>query len=146
MAYVFETAVENPQVDENIGLGVRLTNLDSVFQTVYEVRTQVKENLKTLLLTRIGERYMQPTFGTNLLNIVFQPNAIQLKEEIIDILVTPINVWLPYISIDETNIVTAEDDPNLPHQVSISLSYSIQNFSTDSITIFANNDNTITVV
>ena len=145
MAFVFETVTENNS-ENQIGIGVKFTNENSIFRTLYTVREQVKENLKTLLLTRIGERYMQPNFGTNLLNIIFEPNTDQIKEEIQDALIDPINRWLPYIIIEESKIVTAEEDPTLPHQIAISLTYSIQNFSTDSITIFANNDNTITVV
>lgn len=143
MAFVFETVTEN--ISENqIGIGVKFTNEDSVFRTLYTVREQSKENLKTLLLTRIGERYMQPSFGTNLLNIIFEPNNDQIKEAILDALNDPISRWIPYITIEETKIVTAEEDPSLPHQITISLTYSVQN-SIDSITIFANNDNTITV-
>ena len=89
---------------------------------------------------------MQPTFGTRLLEIIFQPNTHDLKPEIEDILVEPINSWLPYIVIDGIDITTAEDTPNLPYQTQISILYSIQNFSTDTITIFANNDNTLSVV
>jgi phage baseplate assembly protein W len=146
MAYVVETQPVIPVDQQSIGLGVRFTNLDSIFQTIYTTNEQVKENLKTLLLTRIGERYMQPSFGTNLLNIVFEPNTEQIKEVISDILIDPINTWLPYIVIENLNVTTAEDDPTLPYHVSISLTYTINDFSTDTITFNVNNDNTITVV
>lgn len=147
MAYVFESTVQTSNVDvaRNTALGVRLTNLNSIFQSIYTIPEQVRENLKTLLLTQIGERYMQPEFGTNLLAIVFQPNVDELKQDIREILQSAISTWLPYINIVQLDITTTEDDPTLVHHVLISLSYSIANYSTESIKIYVNNDNTITV-
>jgi len=144
MAFVYENITNN--LSSDTGIGVSLSNLDSVFSTVYTPQQQVHENLKTLLLTRIGERYMQPTYGTRLLEIIFQPNTYELKPEIEDILVESINFWLPYILIDSIDITTAEDDPNLPYQIRVSILYSVQYFEAKTITIFANNDNTLSVV
>ena len=76
----------------------------------------------------------------------FQPNTYKLKPEIEDIVVESINFWLPYILIDSIDITTAEDDPNLPYQIRVSILYSVQNFEEKTITIFANNDNTLSVV
>ena len=148
MAYVFESTVEtsNTDVSRNTAIGARLTNLNSVFQSVYTVPVQVRENLKTLLLTQIGERYMQPEFGTNLLAILFEPNVTELKEDIQDTLVSAISRWLPYINIEQIEITTNEDDPTLVHQVIVSLSYAITNYSTESIVVYVNNDNTVSVV
>lgn len=148
MAFVYENITDNNSnlIQSEIGLGVKLSNLDSTFITLYTAQQQTQENLKTLLLTRVGERYMQPTYGTRLLDIIFQPNTNELKPEIEDILVGPINFWLPYISIEAIDIVTAEDDPSLMHQIQISIRYSINNFGESTITIFANNDNTLSVV
>ena len=95
MAFVYENITNN--LSSDTGIGVSLSNLDSVFSTVYTPQQQVHENLKTLLLTRIGERYMQPTYGTRLLEIIFQPNTYELKPEIEDILVESINFWLPVV-------------------------------------------------
>jgi phage baseplate assembly protein W len=149
MAYVFESTIQDSNINNvsnNTALGIRLTNLNSIFQSVYTVPEQVRENLKTLLLTQIGERYMQPEFGTNLLAIIFEPNVGELKADIQDILESAISTWLPYVSIEQLNIVTTEDDPTLMHHVLISLTYSIRNYSTDSIKIYVNNDNTVSVV
>ena len=144
MAFVYENITNN--LSSDTGIGVSLSNLDTIFSTVYTPQQQVHENLKTLLLTRIGERYMQPDYGTRLLEIIFQPNTYKLKPEIEDIVVESINFWLPYILIDSIDITTAEDDPNLPYQIRVSILYSVQNFEEKTITIFANNDNTLSVV
>lgn len=147
MAYVFESTIESSNVDvtRSTALGVRLTSLDSIFQSVYTIPEQVRENLKTLLLTQIGERYMQPEFGTNLLAVVFEPNVSELKQDIQEILQSAISTWLPYINIAQLDITTTEDDPSLMYHVLISFSYSIAGYSTESIKIYVNNDNTVTV-
>ena len=74
MAYVFIDRTINSNNNE-IALGVSISNSNSLFNSLYDLRLQVRENLKTLLLTRKGERYMSPTFGTDLLDIIFQPNV-----------------------------------------------------------------------
>ena len=146
MAFVYENIAQAVDSVNEIVLGVKFTNANSIFKTIYSVREQAKENLKNLLFTRVGERYMQPTFGTNLLNLLFEPNTIQIKEDVSEILVEPINIWLPYISIENVNVITAEEEPTLPHLLSITIIYNIENFSTDSIVVYANNDNTISIV
>jgi phage baseplate assembly protein W len=133
-------------VTNNVGLGVAFsTGAHGLFSSIYTTPQQVKENLKSLLLTRIGERLMQPTFGTNLLNIIFEPNISDLKEDIVDLLTAPINYWIPSITIESVDIITNEDDPNLIHNLKITIKYSVQNFSPASITFISSTDGTLTV-
>ena len=128
-----------------IGLGVSSADTTPMFSPIYNSDNQAIQNLKTLLLTRKGERYMEPNFGTDLLAIIFQPNVSALKQEISDILTKPINYWLPYITIDTLDIITNEDDPNLQHNVKITLSFYVDNFSTASITITADTDGVLSI-
>jgi phage baseplate assembly protein W len=145
MSFVFETVNTVSTSQSDIGLGVQLSNANSIFKTLYTVPDQTKENLKALLLTRIGERYMLPEFGTNLLNIVFQPNVSDLRDEIDNIIRGPINTWLPYITIEELDVKTIEDDPTMNHTIEISLTYTVQDFSTNTIKIFVS-DESLSVV
>ena len=133
-------------VTNNVGLGVAFsTGTHGLFSSIYTTPQQVKENLKSLLLTRVGERHMQPTFGTNLLNIIFEPNISDLKEDITDLLTTPINYWIPSISIESVDIITNEDDPTMIHNLKITIKYSVQNFSPDTITFISSTDGTLAV-
>lgn len=133
-------------VTDNIGLGVAFSpGTRGLFSSIYTSPSQIKENLKALLLTRIGERYMQPTFGTNLLNIIFEPNIHELKDDISELLIAPINYWIPSIDIEDINIITNEDDPNLIHNLKITINYSIQNFSTQTITFTSSTTGTVAV-
>lgn len=133
-------------VTNNVGLGVAFsTGTHGLFSSIYTTPQQIKENLKSLLLTRVGERHMQPTYGTNLLNIIFEPNISDLKEDITDLLTTPINYWIPSISIESIDIITNEDDPNMIHNLKITIKYSVQNFSPDTITFISSTDGTLAV-
>lgn len=124
----------------NNGLGISLGSIDSSFpfQTVYSPEKQARENLKTLLLTRKGERYHLPTFGTDLIKLIFEPNTNEIKEEIETAIIAPISYWLPYINIENITILTPQDDPQLTYDLKISLTYSLKIRTTDTIVIFTN--------
>ena len=98
---------------------------------------QALENLKTLLLTRVGERYGNPEYGTFLLNAIFEPNVAEIKDDIKDLIVPKISNFLPYIDIQDINIVTAEDDPTLNYNIQITITFSVAELDTRSLTITA---------
>jgi len=131
-----QTEINNSE----IALGVKLNfNNPGVFDLNYLSIDQAVDNLKNLLLTRKGERVHKVNFGTPLLDILFEPNVSELKQEIEVSVIDAVAFWLPYISIEQFNIVTAEDDPNLPHNVSISITFGI-NGSLKSETVTVNAD------
>lgn len=144
MAYVFENQ-ENLVKDNDVGLGVEISNSTIVFNTLYDLKKQVKQNIKTLLLTRIGERYMLPQFGTELLSLIFQPNVIELKEEIKTIITNALNSWINNIILERIDVKTNEDDPTLNYMIEVSIIYTIQNFVTDTVTISATETGTVVV-
>lgn len=123
----------------DVGLGVSLSTGNQLFSSIYETRDQVRENLKTLMLTKIGERYQKPDYGTNLLYVIFEPNLADLKAEITNLIRTPINYWLPDLIIQSIDIVTAEDDPTLTYNIRITITYSADNYITDTLTLTADN-------
>ena len=139
MAFVYESNVEQQQtVTDPIALGVRLSNSETIFKTLYSITDQARENLKCLLLTKIGERYMLPEYGTDLLGLVFQPSDNEFNGLVQETIRNPIAYWLPYIIVETLDVKTAVDDALLVHAVNISLEYSIDklNFSTNTIKIF----------
>jgi phage baseplate assembly protein W len=145
MAYRIQT-IDDVTTKSETGLGVQLSfNNPGIFKTLYTSNDQAKANIRNLLLTRIGERYNQVNFGTNLLNIVFQPNTPETKELINTEITSALSFWLPYIVIENLEILTVDDDPTLLHTIKITLSYTVDGFSTDKITIIANEDSTITI-
>jgi phage baseplate assembly protein W len=130
----------------SIGLGISLPfNVPGLFNTTYTTADQVKSNLKNLLLTRIGERFMQPTFGTRLLDVVFEPSDDEFKQQVDDAIRQPINYWLPYVQIETIETITYADNTEQDHVVNISLTYSSTGFSPATITLKAYESGLITV-
>jgi phage baseplate assembly protein W len=139
MAYRVTEPIINPVDIKPLGIPL------SSFKEVYLTTDQAFENLKTLLLTRKGERYRQPTFGTDLLNILFQPNTNLIKQAVSDIITTPVSEWLPYITIEQIDVRTNEDDPSLNYNIEIIISFSVDQYSTQTITVAASEEGVIKV-
>jgi phage baseplate assembly protein W len=144
MAYIIESLPAKN--NSEIPYGIRLTSNYGLFTTVYDINEQTKENLKTLLLTSVGERYMLPTFGCNLISVLFQPNIDELKVQITDIIMSAINTWLPYVNVLEITVDAGGETSSQENATTVKLSYSVSNFETTSITITATDNNTVTVV
>lgn len=77
----------------------------SLFVQSYTTEEQSISNLKNLLLTRKGERYMQPDFGTRINDALFEPNTEVIAEDLQLSLEEDIAFWLPYITIKQIEVV-----------------------------------------
>lgn len=134
------TNTANPTV-----LGISYKSDDTIFTPIYTTTAQALENLRTLLLTRVGERYGYPQFGTHLLNILFEPNVNELKTDIQEIIESKVSYYLPYITINEIKTITREDEPTADHYVTITINFSVGNFDTRSIQLAVNDAGVLTV-
>ena len=146
MAYRIQT-IEDVTTKSEIGLGVDLSfGNPGIFKTLFTSNDQAKANIRNLLLTRKGERYNQLNFGTNLLSLVFLPSNDDLKELISAEISAALNFWLPYIVVQNLEILNVDDDPTLLNTTKIQLTYTVDGFSTDTITVIAKEDSsTITI-
>ena len=70
-----------------------------VFESSYDTVEQSISNLKSLLLSRPGERYMQPELGTNIFNALFENITGELETVLEDDIRSKVGFWLPYIEI-----------------------------------------------
>lgn len=97
----------------NIAIGVALPfNAPGVFKSTYTTKDQIKSNLLNLLLTSVGERVMNPTFGTNLQRYVFEGITDENSELLINDLQNSINIFIPEITIVDM-IIDPDTDNNL---------------------------------
>ena len=56
-----------------LGIGInKSSNSNGVFSTNYTTLTQAKDNLKNLILTKKGERLMNPDFGCDVWLVLFE--------------------------------------------------------------------------
>ena len=137
MAYRIEPILDT--FNTTTPLGIKLSFNDvGIFSTNYNSTDQAKSNLRNLILTKVGERYEQPTFGCNLLNILFQPMSDDIIGNINEIIQTPVSYWLPYISIENIDVKTNLDDIIPDHTIKITIKYTVPSaIETQSIIVFA---------
>jgi phage baseplate assembly protein W len=121
-----------------LGIGVNTSsNNNGIFETNYTTLSQAKFNLINLILTRKGERIMQPDFGCDVWECVFEPiNNEILETKIEDSVLDAVSKWLPYITVDE--IVFDYDDNDIDNNkiiLDIKFSLSSNRNIGDSVTI-----------
>ena len=107
-------------------------NLDfELTKTSFE---QAEYNLTNLLLTQKGERAFQPEFGTTLRSICFEQVDDNLPETIETDIRTAVELWLPYIIINEIEVL--QDDNNL-NKIYVQLKYSttLESFKENTIMV-----------
>jgi hypothetical protein len=91
--------------DVAVGIMLPATGEDgTLFKLSYTTQEQAISNLKNLLLTSINERLMQPMFGTNILQFLFEPMSTNLLSKIDQHVRTAINYWLPYIILENLEV------------------------------------------
>lgn len=142
MPYQIVPATSNVSTISSLGLSY---SGNVIFSPVYVSLVQITNQLKDLLLTKIGERYNQPTYGTNLLYVLFEPNLNEIKDDIKNYIKGPVNFWLPSITINSIDIVTSEDDPNLLYDVQIRINYQLAITQTAALIIGATQQGNVVV-
>jgi phage baseplate assembly protein W len=116
-----QTIRVNPlDLRKNIAIGVSLP-FKGPFKSTFTTKDQIKSNLINLLLTSKGERVMNPTFGCDIKNQLFQNITTALEQNIIDSIIESVNMFIP-----EVRLVNIEIIPNTDlNQISITIDYSI---------------------
>ena len=64
----------------------------------------VKNNIKNLLSTHKGERYMQPNMGLNLRKFLFEQFTDELRLQIENDILDTFNFWLPFVQVKDLQI------------------------------------------
>lgn len=72
--------------------------------------TAIRMNIINLIRTNPGERRMNPTFGSRLWKIVFEPNDDFLPEKVSKIVKEDIMQWIPGVTVNSVSVKTFEDD------------------------------------
>jgi phage baseplate assembly protein W len=130
----------------NTAYGIDISyNHNNGFKSLYNELDQITANLKHLILTIPGERYYHPTYGCNLLHVVFEQNIQELKEDIVNIISESIINWLPYLNITNIDIKTHEDDPLIENGVEITIETSYEDIDLNPVVIFINETGILTL-
>lgn len=94
----------------------------SVFALSYSTEEQALSNLKNLLATNRGERYMQPKFGTRIREAIFEPNTTDLREFLNSTIQEALDLWLPYIDIVQLELKRNIDQHTLAIKLTVNIS------------------------
>lgn len=96
-----------------LGIGInRSSDKGGIFSVNYTSLTQAKDNLKNLILTKKGERTLNPTFGCDIWKVLFeQMESGLIENQIENSILDAVSNWLPYLNIDE--IIFDYDDNDI---------------------------------
>ena len=111
----------NPDVHIGLELPIGYSTTGYFKQTKTTLQ-QAKYNIINLLQTIPGERLGQPTFGSTLHTMLFEPMNEEFGERIEDEIRDSLSTWLPYINIKKITIDFPDTNIN---QVDISLTFGL---------------------
>lgn len=123
-----QTIRVNPlDLQKNIAIGVSLPfNGPGVFNSTYTTKDQIKSNLVNLLLTDVGERVMNPSFGCNLKRFLFEGITDENSNLIANSVADSIAIFIPEITVTSISVVPNTDyntiDVNVNYILNISQS------------------------
>jgi len=118
--------------DRAIGIDLPIFgDYGSAIKLNYTTLDQAAANAKNLLLTNHGERVMLPLFGCNLYKSLFENKTEILVDTVKTTIEDQFEYWLPYIFINELEVITDQDYNKL--FVSITISLKNNQFDTRSI-------------
>ena len=131
--------------DSNV-LAINLNfDASAVFTTQRSAHIAATNLLKNLLLTKYGEHYGNPTYGTRLIEVLFDPSGDNIKETISEIITQPVNYWLSeYINLHKIEVLTNIDNPELVNLIQINISFST-NITDDVVVIEFSEDGKLNI-
>ena len=99
--------------DNNIFIGIDLpfrksNGSEGWFASTTTPIEAVKNNIKNLLSTHKGERYMQPNIGLNLRKFLFEQFTDELRLQIENDILDTFNFWLPFVQVRDLQVGMAQ--------------------------------------
>lgn len=83
---------------------------DVMFEQTFTSFDAAKSNLRNLLLTKQGERVMQPEFGTGLHSLLFeQMDENEFATRVEETITQSVSFWLPYIQIEDIEVDMSDE-------------------------------------
>ena len=108
--------------DYAIGITLPIQIGNVAFNQSFTTAVQIESNIKNLLLTKKGERLMQPDFGCGLQELLFEPNDSDLESRIEDIINNAVSFWLPSVTVAAIDI-TSEPSQKDVNRINVKITY-----------------------
>lgn len=99
----------------------------SLFRLSYLTKDQVISNVRNLILTNKGERLMNPDFGTDIYNLLFENNVPELDETIRTSVRDAFDRYMPLARIERLEVEQKE------HKIHIVLGFSVKEYNINEI-------------
>jgi len=95
--------------DNNVFIGIDLPfrksdGIEGWFASTTTTIKAVKNNIRNLLNTHKGERYMQPNIGLNLRKFQFEQFTDELRLQIENDILDTFEFWLPFVQVRELKV------------------------------------------
>ena len=121
--------------DTFIGLKLPLGYSDSgYFNQTKTTLQQAKYNIINLIKTIPGERLGQPSFGSNIHELLFEPMNEDFSDLLEDAIRVSIDTWLPYINVKKIEITFPDHNVNrVDINIDFGLSFEPDRFGTVSV-------------
>ena len=111
----------NPDVFIGISLPLEYGS-QGFFNKTRTTLQQTRSNIKNLLLTIKGERLGNPTFGSDLMKVVFEQNAGDIGAKVEEAIRASIAEWMPYVTVKQVKPIADERNPN---QLNVRIDFTI---------------------
>jgi phage baseplate assembly protein W len=98
----------NPDTYIGISLPVKFGRNGDFNRTKTTLR-QTSSNIKNLLLTRRGERLGNPTFGSELMAVLFEPMGDELETKIEETIRASLSEFLPFVNLLDIKFSRSEN-------------------------------------
>jgi uncharacterized protein len=96
-----------------IGISLPLTHGNQgFFDKTKTTLDQARSNIRNLLLTIKGERLGNPTFGSNLYRVLFEPDDGNIASSVEEAIREAMGEWLSYINIESIDVTTSGEYDN----------------------------------
>lgn len=103
---------------------------NSGYLLVTDIRQNIKQNLKMIVLTNPGERVMDANFGVGLRRFLFEMVDNEVFSRIDSTIRDQVKIYLPYINIDRVRFQEFDEHPN---SIKMSIQYSVPRLSLNDV-------------
>ena len=123
MTYIVRN-IDVLDIKPSIGIGITVPFDGSTgINTTYTTKDTIKSNLLNFILTGKRERVMNPSFGSGVRELLFQPITEDIIDQIDNLIRGGVETYFPTVEIKELEVTLQPDS----HSFNIYLNYSIIN-------------------
>lgn len=130
IAYPFSSGIDQQKL-QTLGFNSSSIAGKVPFKLNYTTSDQLKANLVTYFSTRKGERFLNPGYGSNIPNYLFEQLTEDNTSNIEQLIKDELSLNFPQIDLKSIEVLQSTDE----HQIVISLSYTVFNNEEDTLEI-----------